>query len=429
VISAATSSDLLPPQLAFGPDGLASVGFGLIDEVDPARYAALVAPGNGLVTNAFARPLRLPGAEQLLGLAYLPVSARRSKPRRSKQASRTGVTPPQVPALELLSGTSPSDLSCCTAVEVRSLSAAGALGPARTIIKGLDGPTSGQLLPLPRGPLAVVASVNGLWVARASAGGRFGAARMLSYSQDDEPPVIATSGLSGGRSVVAWTAVVPGQTPPAAPQQIFYALGSARGVPTVARLVLTLPAGFSVQNLAVAPRGSGATLAWVESWYDAAGTFHSQAFAADLTAHPMPVAVSAPGVLATGASLSADTRGDQAMTWQGCDAAGSCTADLALRPARGDWSATQTLGTLDSTDLPAVAESSGGKVLVAWVSQGQVWDAEAAPTRLLRSSRRLASAGSSAAGVALGFSATGDALAAWTQGLATESVDGARFDG
>lgn len=394
-------SDVPAPLAGFNAGGDPAIAYGMLDAVDPAHYSALVTASSQ--AGHFATPVPLPGSQQILALA------------------------PDRAGLELLAGTSPAGVGCCTGAEVEALSASGVPGPRHVVAGNLDGDSSAQLIELPRGELAVIASGNGVWVVRAGPDGRFGPARRLEAT-GPEPPHADAAALPGGRTAVAFTAPAPGEQSPEASQQIMVALGAPDLTPASPRLAVQLPAGYSVDDVQVAPGRSGVTLAWTESWYDA-GDFYSQAYVADLTATgtTTPVAVSSPGTIASAITLTADARGDQALAWQACSAAGVCTADLARRLAGRAWGSAEELGQLDATDAPALAESPAGTALVVWVSHGQVWSTAASPRRIVQATRRIAVAQDAAAGVSVALGPRGQALATWSQGTEQETVDAARY--
>ena len=96
-----------------------------------------------------------------------------------------------------------------------------------------------------------------------------------------------------------------------------------------------MPAGHRIDELAVVRRASGSTLAWIESWYDAKGTYHSRVEAADLTAKPKIQALSPDGRLASGLTFDSDAAGDQGLGWESCTLQTSCTVQAAGRPGQG----------------------------------------------------------------------------------------------
>ncbi len=74
---------------------------------------------------------------------------------------------------------------------------------------------------------------------------------------------------------------------------ISYVEVSKAGGPSATRVLRSVPDGHRIDELDVARRGSSATAAWAESWYDARGDFHSQIRVADLGSHPSARSLSA----------------------------------------------------------------------------------------------------------------------------------------
>ena len=394
------AADLADPLVAFDARGSAAISYDAFDEDDPAlasAYAlAQAASGGGL-----GPARRLPAVQQVLGLAF------------------AGATP------ELLTGSSPPGLACCSSAEVEQLSAGGAVVARSRPLDGLAGASEGQLLELPGGRLAIVADQRGVWVMRAAGRGRYSAPSRLAGVATDIGAVAGTA-LSGPAGAVSWSATAPGSS--ASGPRIYLASASARTAPGRPRVAIALPGADSVDGLSIGSRGRVPTLAWVASWFDSRDGYHSRVFVADAVGRrPAAVALSPPGAQASSVSLAADRDGAQVITWRECATASVCTAQAALRPAGGRWGPVRTLGSLDATDAPVTAESSAGAALVGWVSHGRVLAAEAAAgARTFDRARRLSGAGT-ASNPALAFAPDGDALAVWTQGLATETAVAARL--
>ena len=122
--------------------------------------------------------------------------------------------------------------------------------------------------------LAAVATERGVWVVQSAKANRFGAQHLLTRG-GQMPETLDAAWLGGESSIVAWTSAngIAGQ---AAPRSISYALGSKTGAPHGVKTAVTVPAGHRIDELGVAARGGGATVAWVESWYDKGGAYHSR---------------------------------------------------------------------------------------------------------------------------------------------------------
>jgi hypothetical protein len=302
------SLDYLGPQLAFSPQGAAAAAFQLADVDTPGSgraYLVTRSPG-GKVGPARA----LAGVSQVLSLAYV--------------GSR----------LELLVGSSPANQDCCSTAETIAVSASGAVAKAQQLVGGLTGSTHGELVTLAGGQLmAAVATERGVWVAQSAHGDRFGAQHLVS-DKGQEPVSMSAAWTGGGASIVAWTAG-RGVIGAIAPRSIDYATGSRRQAPRGARVALTVPAGHRIDELAVARHATGSTLAWIESWYDKKGAYHSRVEAADLATHPQIRALSPDNRLASGLAFDDDPAGDQAATWESCTSSDACTVQAAGRPDLG----------------------------------------------------------------------------------------------
>src|SRR5262249_9411245 len=156
------------------------------------------------------------------------------------------------------------------------------------------------------------------------------------------------------------------------PTQIFVSTGSQKTAPRGARAVITVPSGHRIDELAVAGGRSWPTVAWIESWFDTAGVYHSQAFAADIRGAPPPRPLASPSELAAGLSFAADARGDQVLAWKGCTVLGACAVRAMLRSATGRFTGVAQLPPVDASQTPSVALSPKGLSLVMWVEQGHV---------------------------------------------------------
>jgi hypothetical protein len=231
--------------------------------------------------------------------------------------------------------------------------------------------------------------------------------------------------LPDGHSVVVWTAR---QSKTASgPSKVFVSTGTKKAAPRGARTAITAPAGHRVDELAVAAGPSVPTIAWIESWFDVAGAYHSQVFVTDLRRTLQPRPLSASGELAAGLTIAGDGSGDEAVAWNGCTTAGDCAVRAALRPARGRFSDAAQLSAIDASQAPAVAVSPKGVTLVGWIQQGHVLAAQASRRAKTFGPVDLVSATNYAADLALAFGPGRQALAAWTQGTLNQSVIGAVF--
>jgi hypothetical protein len=337
--------------LAFAPGGASAAAFGTLQVDVPgseqAQYATRTAGGRvGSVRD-------VPGASRILALAY------------------------DGPQLELLAGTSGRSQDCCSAVETIRVGSGGAPQRPHKIVGGLAGFTQGSLLTLAGGRmLAAIATERGVWIAQSTKSDQFAAQRRIS-ANNQVPVSMDAAWLGAGNSIVAWTAGSGNVTGAITPRQIFVAEGSSSGAPKASHVVITVPSGHRIDQLSVARGANGATLAWLESWYDKRGAYHSQAEVADVgdigshpPPHPSVRALSSSGRIASGLTLVADTAGDQGVTWESCTSAGACTVQGAGRPAGGSFSGAHTLGSIDPTQQPSLAISPSGQLIVGWEQDG-----------------------------------------------------------
>jgi hypothetical protein len=387
--------DAIAPQLAFAPGGASTAAFGT-QQVDvpgsaQAQYVTRTAGGRvGAVRD-------VPGARRVLALTYAG------------------------PQLELLAGTSGKGQDCCSAVEAVRVGSGGAPQPAHKIVGGLSGFTQGALLTLAGGRmLAAVATERGVWVAQSAKSDQFGAQRRISANKQ-VPVSMDAAWLGGSNSIVAWTAGSGNVTGANAPRQIFVAEGSSAGAPKSAHVAITVPSGHRVDQLSVARSANGATLAWVESWYDNRGAYHSRVEAADVGTHPSVRTLSPDGRIASGLSLVSDSAGDQGATWESCTTSGSCTVQGAGRAAGGSFSGARTLGSIDPTQQPSLAISPAGQLVVGWEQGGH-------PTASVGFGKpKVLSSTTFAYAVAVAYGPRHVALVTWDQGTLNPSVVAAAY--
>jgi hypothetical protein len=392
--------DYLPAQLAFSANGGSAAAFGIEDVDTPGSSQAYLtsrSPGGALGV-----PLQIGGAQQILALSF------------------------DGGALELLTGASPAGQSCCSSAQAIQLSARGQLGRARTLVGGLTGDTLGQLLTLGDGQmLATVATERGVWVVQSSRGNRFATPHRVSGVRQ-EPESMAAAWLGGERTIVAWTAGT-GTAGATSARSIDVAIGSRTSAPGHARVALTVASGHEIDELGVARRGSTATLAWIESWFDRQGDYHSEVRAADLSAHPRIRTLSPANRLASGLSFAAGSAGDQGVAWQSCTVNASCTVQSAVRGAQAAFAGVSSLGASDPSESPAVSVGPRGQVLVGWVKGGRPTASVGSASRRRFGLAQALSSSTYAADLTVAFGPRSQALAAWTQGTLNPSVVGAAY--
>jgi hypothetical protein len=394
--------DLIAAQLAFSPNGASAAAFGIQDVDTPGDSHAYVTSRSA--RGAVGSPLAIGTAQEVIGLSF------------------------DGSALELLTGVAPSSLSCCSAVQAVRLTAAGVLQRPRTLVGGLTGPTYGQLLTLGTGGmLAAVATERGVWVVQSARGDRFGSQHRLGPASQI-PQSLTSAWLGGASTIVAWTSA-RGPTGVADPRTIYYAMGSRLRAPTHVKSLLTVPGGHRIDELRVARRGSGATVAWVESWYDRRG-YHSEVRAADVVAHPGIRTLAGSAAPASGVDIAADAAGDLAVSWQSCRANGSCTVSAAVRGAKSTFGAYSSFGQVDPGQVPAAAVGPSGQAIVAWIRGGRPMAAVgSARNRRFGATRTLSSRAQFAADIAVAYGPRRQALAAWSQGTLNPSLVGVAYSG
>jgi hypothetical protein len=295
----------------------------------------------------------------------------------------------------------------------------------------LAGDTEGALLSVSGKLVAAVGTERGVWAAQSSRGGRFGRTRRLS-SAGARPESLSAGGISGG-AVIAWTQRDQGNS---VPRAIWLSSGTAHRGPSGRRVVEGAPSSHRIDEVAVVGgtgslgkhvRGVGPTLAWVESWYDTRGAYHSQTEEADVANATAVGAFPVAGQIASGLSLVADGRGDQVLAWKTCTRGGVCSVWASVRRRGGGFSGERRLGSIQASESPSAALSGKGQGLVGWIEHGHVLAAE------LRASARRFSAAHTVSNthfaydLTLQFGPSGSALAAWSQGTLAPEVVGATF--
>lgn len=397
-LAAPVALDVAPAQIAFSAAGDTAVGYSVEDMDLTAGSSARLLQGRG--GHAFGPSRTVAGQQQLLAMGYGPSG------------------------LGLITGSSRARQSCCSEVQVFSPVHGGSLGRSQTLVSGLAGATSARVLNVTDRMLAVVGTERGIWVSQSAAGGRrFPGAHRLS-SADQLPQSLDAVALGRGNSVVAWTARL-GQVTASGPRTVYVARGTSQQAPRHERVAVSVAPGHSVDEIALARGYAFPGLAWIESWFDRLGNYHSQVKVADLVGRPRPQAVSSDGELAAGLAFASDGRGDQALSWKACTDSGSCAVRVVLRRARGRFGSVQRPGPIDAAENPADAVTSGGTALVGWIHGGNVFAGSSQTTRM--SGGRTLGHTAFATDLTLASAPGGGALAVWTQGTLAQSVTGADF--
>jgi hypothetical protein len=397
------SLDTIPVKLAFSPQGGAAAAFGVEDVDSPGLSSAFLtqrSPGG-----AVGAPRQVPGAQQVLGLAF------------------------DGPSLELLTATSAQGLACCSQAEAVRVSSGGGFAPPHTLVSALDGASLGQLVTLADGQMvAAIASSNGVWAAQSVSGNRFAGAHRLTVSSD-LPEALAATSLGGEKSIVAWT-TGSGAAGEASPRSIYAAIGSRLSGPRRSTALVTLPPTLRIDELAVAARGATPTLAWIQSWFDNRGNYHAQAEAIDVGVRPPRVrALSPTEQVASGLALAGDATGDQAVAWKICGSDGSCTLHVSARGAKGIFSQPVSLGSIDPSQTPSLSVSPNGEALVGWLRLGHPVAAVSQPASTRFGPTQVLSPTTYALDLAVSFGPKREGLAAWTQGTLAPSVVAAAYHG
>jgi hypothetical protein len=404
-IIAPTDSDLLPAVLGYADSGTAAAAFGTYDEDEPGISAASLA--TQAAANPFTRPAKISNAQQVLSLTYLGTD------------------------LELLVGTSPHKIEfgtlepCCSKEVIVRVPKGAGFKDRHTLIEGLDGASQGTIVPADGRLLAAAADEEGVWAAQSNTNGRFGRTHALAPAGSFTQTMDA-AGLSNGRTIVVWTARTSQFAP--GPIAIYDAVGTPNSGPSKAAIAINVPASHEIDELAVAAHGAIPTVAWIESWYDGAGAFHSQAFAEDLAGAHRAQPVSSPTVLASGLALGSGANGDEVIAFRACTLADTCTVEAATRRA-GHFAAAASLGAIEASQKPVVAESPTGYAMVGWVNPLGNVNAAIAPaaTGHFAGAYRVSKSGY-ASDLTAAFAPTGNtATVAWTQGTYEESLVGATY--
>lgn len=399
-LTAPGTLDLLAPQLAISSRGDAAAAFGIQDVDTPGTSRAYLTVRSA--AGGVGQPTVIAGASQILALAY------------------------DGRALELLTGTSPTGQTCCSSAQATELSAGAGAAAPHTLVAGLAGATQGRLLALADGRLlAAVATERGVWVVQSSKGSHFGSQHLLTGA-GQMPESLAAAWLGADNTVVGWTAAT-GLAGAADPRSIYVSGGTRAGAGRHVAVAVTVPAGHRIDELGLAPHAGGATAAWIESWYDRGGGYHSQVEAMDLAPHAAVRTLSPAGRLASGLTLSGDLGGDQAAAWESCTLAGDCAAQVATRAARGAFGAARTLGPVDPSEAPALSVGSRGQAIAGWIRGGRpIAAVKPGPGREFGSPATL-SPSTYAYDITVGSGPGRQGMAAWSQGTLNPSVVAAAY--
>ncbi len=326
--------------------------------------------------------------------------------------------------LDLLAATVGHGRTCCGTIELLSLGPHGFTTP-RPLLADAGGRALGALIPAGHGVLAAFATPGGVWVAQAPPGGRFGPVHRLTRSTE-AAQTLSAAPLSGGRTLLAWTAGRQVVSSASAPASVMVAEGTPTRVPGPARTLLTLPAGHAIAELSLLGAPADPGVAWIEDWSTSTGTPVSAVITSSL-ADPAGQATFPSTGIASGLTAAADPHGDEILAWKSCDAVPVCSVMAVSRRAGGSFGTPARLGTIDAASVPAVALAPRGAAEVGWIAGGRVLVARrSGSTGRFGAPVRLGGYGS-AAGLALTATPDGHFVAAWDDGLPQETVLAATF--
>jgi hypothetical protein len=393
------SADLGAPLAALAGSGQAAVGWDLSEAEPPGPTTAVLAlaaaPGG-----PFTSARTVPGAGSVLAVGSLGSG------------------------LELITGSAPPGVDCCTTATASTLDSRGRRGASHTLTDALDGPSAAEFVDLGanRG-IALMASAAGVWASSPR-----GPAVAL-----DGPSSVPRSFAAAPAGRGGWAAVWTDTGGPGRAARLVLASGAAAPSATRRRVLLTAPAGYAIDDATLGTRGRSVTVGWTESWFDRLGAWHSQAFLVDAGARRPPAALASPAQQAEGLEVGQGIGGRLVAAWASCDpASGICAVHAALRSlgAGGGWQPSQRLGRIDPGESPAVAVTGGGTALVGWIAGGRVICAVAGVhARRLGRGVVLAAAGRSADALTLAAGPRAGAIATWQQGSANIAIEAARFAG
>jgi hypothetical protein len=302
------------------------------------------------------------------------------------------------------------------------MGAGGRFGKLHTLVTGLGGATAGVMATLGRRTLAAMATERGLWVSQSGPSGSFAKAHRIVGARA-APGSLAAAAVSGG-TAVAWGG---GRQSVVGPRSIYVAAGKTSEAPRRARIALTVPGTDGIDEVAVAGGKGGATLAWIDSYYDRKGNYRSGVRAADLAHMKKVTRLQLAGVMASGLAFAADSHGDQVLTWKTCSWDGSCSVQASVRTAGKAFGRPARLGSVDAGEVPALAVAPGGQTLVSWIGGGHVMASYLSPHSTRFGKAVTVSSTVYAADVTVAFRANGQAIAVWSQNTLAPEVVGALF--
>lgn len=390
------SLDIRAPIAGLSGSGAAGVAYTVQDadaQATQTAYAVWRRPRGGV-----SRADAVPGSKQVLASAF------------------------QGSTLQLLTGTASASDSCCSTAGVIGFGAGGRFGKLHTLVTGLGGATAGDMVTFGRRTLAAMATERGVWVSQSSPSGSFAKAHRIAGARS-APGSLAAAAISGG-TAVAWGG---GKQSVVGPRSVYVATGKTTEAPRRARVAITVAGTDGIDEVGVAGGKGGATLAWIDSYYDRKGNFRSGVRAADLAHMKNETSLQLAGVMASGLTFAADSHGDEALAWKACSWSGSCSVQVSVRTAGKAFGHPARLGAIDAGEVPALAVAPGGQALVSWITGGHVMAAYLSPHSTRFGKAVTVSSTVYAADVTVAFRSNGQAIAAWSQNTLAPEVVGALF--
>jgi hypothetical protein len=390
------SLDIRAPVASLSGAGAAGIAFTVQDTDAPATQTADAVwrrSGGGA-----SKPYAVPGSKQILASAF------------------------QGGTLQLLTGSAASGDSCCSTAGVIGMGSGGRFGKLHTLVTGLGGATVGDMVTLGRRTLAALATERGVWVSQSNPSGSFAKAHRIAGGRS-APGSLAAAAMSGG-TAVAWGG---GKQSVVGPRSVYIATGKTSEAPRRARTALTVPGTDGIDEVGVAGGKGGATLAWIDSYYDRKGNYRSGVRAADVARMKKVTSLQLAGVMASGLTFAADSHGDQVLAWKTCSWSGACSVQASVRTAGKAFGRPARLGPLDAAEVPALAVAPGGQTVVTWITGGHVLAAYLSPHSTRFGKSVTVSSTVYAADVTVAFRSNGQAIAVWSQNTLAPEIVGALF--
>jgi hypothetical protein len=390
------SLDIRTPIASLSGSGAAGIAYTVQDSDAPATQTAYAVwrRAHGGISKAYA----VPGSKQVLASAF------------------------QGATVELLTGSAAASDSCCSSAGVIRMGAGGRFGRLHTFVTGLGGATVGDMVTLGRRMLAAVATERGVWASQSNPSGSFAKAHRIAGGRS-APASLGAAAVSGG-TAVAWAG---GKQSAVGPRSVYIATGKTSEAPRRARTALTVAGTDGIDEVGVAGGRGGATLAWIDSYYDHKGNYRSGVRAADVAHMKKVTNLQIAGVMASGLTIAADAHGNEVLSWKTCSWSGSCSVQASVRSAGKAFGRPARLGSIDAGEVPALAVAPGGQTLVSWITGGHVLASSLSPHSTRFGKAVTVSSTVYAADVTVAFRSNGQAIAVWSQNTLAPEIVGAVF--